>query len=624
MTASFGEFQAWGPARSLATEIHGEPTQPRPGGTMTIAAVTSSKVNGGAFLIEEFSPAEVFTAEDLSEEHLAIAHTVDEFWANDVEPNLDAIRQQKPGIALNVLRKSADLGLTAVAIPERFGGMEMDLASVMIVGEHLGRDASYGSWHSAHTGIGTLPILFFGTEEQKQRYLPRLAKAEILAAYALTEPLAGSDALAIRTRADLSPDGKYYVLNGQKMWITNGGAADLFTAFAKVSGESFTAFLVERSFPGVNSGAEEHKMGIKGSSTTAVYFDNVRVPVENVLGEVGRGHVIAFNILNLGRLKLGPGALGAAKNVLAVSLRYAKERKAFGSAIAEFGAIQHKLAEMAIRIYVVESMVWRVVGLIENQLRAAFQDNSDASRTELKAVEEYASECSMIKVYASEMLDYVVDEGVQIHGGYGYHQDYLVERAYRDSRINRIFEGTNEINRLLIPGMLLKRAARGQLALLPAVQSVLSGNLTETTGSGDAVEEMRLVHNAKQIALLAIGIANQKYGTELQKQQEVLMSISDIIMEALAMESSLLRSRKCAVSGKGGNAADMCAVFLREAMGRVEVSCRNVLGACLEGQALRRNMSVLRSLANSDPTDAIALRRNIANRLLASERYVCD
>jgi alkylation response protein AidB-like acyl-CoA dehydrogenase len=591
---------------------------------MTIAAVTSSKVNGGAFLIEEFSPDEVFTAEDLSEEHLAIAHTVDEFWANDVEPNLDAIRQQKPGIALNVLRKSADLELTAVAIPERFGGMEMDLASVMIVGEQLGRDASYGSWHSAHTGIGTLPILFFGTEEQKQRYLPRLAKAEILAAYALTEPLAGSDALAIRTRADLSPDGKYYVLNGQKMWITNGGAADLFTVFAKVSGESFTAFLVERSFPGVNSGAEEHKMGIKGSSTTAVYFDNVRVPVENVLGEVGRGHVIAFNILNLGRLKLGPGALGAAKNVLAVSLRYAKERKAFGSTIAEFGAIQHKLAEMAIRIYVVESMVWRVVGLIENQLRAAFQDNSDASRTELKAVEEYASECSMIKVYASEMLDYVVDEGVQIHGGYGYHQDYLVERAYRDSRINRIFEGTNEINRLLIPGMLLKRAARGQLALLPAVQSVLSGNLTETTGSGDAVEEMRLVHNAKQIALLAIGIANQKYGTELQKQQEVLMSISDIIMEALAMESSLLRSRKCAVSGKGGNAADMCAVFLREAMGRVEVSCRNVLGACLDGEALRRNMSVLRSLANSDPNDAIALRRNIANRLLASERYVCD
>lgn len=590
---------------------------------MTTSAAVSPKISGGAFLIEEFSPDEVFTAEDLSEEHLAIARTVDEFWVNDVEPHLEAIRQQKPGIALNVLRKSADLGLTAVAIPERFGGMEMDLASVMIVGEHLGRDGSYGSWHSAHTGIGTLPILFFGTEEQKQKYLPRLARAEILAAYALTEPLAGSDALAIRTRADLSPNGKFYVLNGQKMWITNGGAADLFTVFAKV-GELFTAFLVERNFPGVSSGAEEHKMGMKGSSTTAVYFDNVQVPVENVLGEVGRGHIIAFNILNLGRLKLGPGALGAAKNVLAVSLKYAKERKAFGSAIAEFGAIQHKLAEMATRIYVVESMVWRVVGLIESQLRAAPQDKSDASRTELKAVEEYAAECSMIKVYASEMLDYVVDEGVQIHGGYGYHQDYLVERAYRDSRVNRLFEGTNEINRLLIPGMLLKRAARGQLALLPAAQAVLSGNSTKTDVSEDSDEEMRLVHNAKKIALLAIGIANQKYGTDLQKQQEVLMSLADIIMEVLAMESTLLRSRKSEGAGGGANAAEMCAVFLPEAMGRVEISCRNIFGACLDSDALRRNMSALRSFSKYDPVDAIARRRNIASHLLANERYVCD
>ncbi|HEY3615849.1 MAG TPA: acyl-CoA dehydrogenase family protein [Candidatus Sulfotelmatobacter sp.] len=590
---------------------------------MTTSAAVSPKISGGAFLIEEFSPDEVFTAEDLSEEHLAIARTVDEFWANDVEPHLEAIRQQKPGIALNVLRKSADLGLTAVAIPERFGGMEMDLASVMIVGEHLGRDGSYGSWHSAHTGIGTLPILFFGTEEQKQKYLPRLAKAEILAAYALTEPLAGSDALAIRTRADLSPDGKFYVLNGQKMWITNGGAADLFTVFAKV-GELFTAFLVERNFAGVSSGAEEHKMGMKGSSTTAVYFDNVHVPVENMLGEIGRGHIIAFNILNLGRLKLGPGALGAAKNVLAVSLKYAKERKAFGSAIAAFGAIQHKLAEMAIRIYVVESMVWRVVGLIESQLKASPQDKTDVSRTELKAVEEYAAECSIIKVYASEMLDYVVDEGVQIHGGYGYHQDYLVERAYRDSRVNRLFEGTNEINRLLIPGMLLKRAARGQLALLPAVQGVVSGKSSKIPSSVDSDEEARLVHNAKQIALLAIGIANQKYGTELPKRQEVLMSLADIIMEVLAMESTWLRSRKSEGAGGGANAAEMCTVFLPEAMDRVEISCRNVFGACLDGEALRRNMSTLRSFSNYDPVDAVARRRNIASHLLANERYVCD
>src|SRR5579864_8933966 len=499
--------------------------------------------------------------------------------------------------------------------------MEMDLPSVMIAGEHLARDASYGSWHSAHTGIGTLPILFFGTEEQKQRYLPRLAKAEILAAYALTEPLAGSDALAVRTRADLSPDGKYYVLNGQKMWITNGGAADLFTVFAKVDGEKFTAFLVERSFPGVISGAEEHKMGIKGSSTTAVYFDNVKVPVENLLGEIGRGHIIAFNILNIGRLKLGPGAVGGAKNVLAICLKYAKERKAFGSAIAEFGAIQYKLAEMAIRTFAVESMVWRVVGLIESQLAQSAHDKHADSQTELKAVEEYAAECSMIKVYASEMLDYVVDEGVQIHGGYGYHQDYAVERAYRDSRINRIFEGTNEINRLLITGMLLKRAARGHLGLIPAAQSLLADVHGGRIASDEQDEETRLVHNAKKIALFMIGIAYQKYGAELEKQQEIVMNISDIVMEVFAMESSLLRSRKLAASGKGTNAANMCAVFLREAMDRVEVSARNVIGACSAGHALRENMATLRGFANYDPLDGFGLRRNIAGRLLAAARY---
>jgi len=590
---------------------------------MTTTTATPLQVKGGAFLIEDRSPNEIFTAEDLNDEHLAIARTVDQFWTNDVDPHLEAIRQQTPGLALSVLRKAAELGLAAIPIPEEFGGMEMDLPSVMIAGEHLARDASYGSWHSSHTGIGTLPVLFFGNEEQKRRYLPKLAKVELLAAYALTEPLAGSDALAVRTRADLSADGKYYVLNGQKMWITNGGAADLFTVFAKVGGEKFTAFLVERSFPGVTSGAEEHKMGIKGSSTTAVFFDNVRVPVENLLGEIGRGHIIAFNILNIGRLKLGPGAVGGAKNVLAICLKYAKERKAFGSAIADFGAIQHKLAEMAIRTFAVESMVWRVVGLIESQLAQSAHDKDKHadSQTELKAVEEYAAECSMIKVYASEMLDYVVDEGVQIHGGYGYHQDYAVERAYRDSRINRIFEGTNEINRLLITGMLLKRAARGQLALIPAVQAVLNETVKEATGSAGADEEARLVRSAKKIALSMIGIAYHKYGAELEKQQEIVMNISDIVMEVFAMESSLLRSRKLAASGQGTNAADMCAVFLREAMDRVEVSARNVIGACSSGHALRENMASLRGFANYDPLDGVVLRRNIAGRLLAAGRY---
>src|ERR1700678_1126012 len=441
---------------------------------MTTLTDVQRKTKGTAFLFEESAPNDIFTPEDLSEEHLAIGHMVDEFWANEVEPNLPAIREKKPGVAMSVLRKSVELGLTAMAIPEQYGGMAMDLPSLMVTAERMGRDGSYGGWHSAHTGIGTLPIVYFGNEQQKKKYLPKLAKVEMLAAYALTEPWAGSDALAARTRADLAPDGKHYVLNGQKMWITNGGAADLFTVFAKVGGEKFTAFLVERNFPGVSSGAEEHKMGITGSSTTAVYLDNVAVPVENVLGEIGRGHVIAFNILNIGRLKLGPALVGAAKNVLAISIKYAKQRKAFGSAIADFGAIQHKLAEMAIRIFAAESMTWRVAGLIESQTQAGSAEGRQSSIAEMLAVEEYAAECSMVKVFASEMLDYVVDEGVQIHGGYGFHQDYEVERAYRDSRINRLFEGTNEINRLVIMGMPLKRAARGQLPLFEVARSVLN------------------------------------------------------------------------------------------------------------------------------------------------------
>jgi len=588
---------------------------------MTTAIATAAKNKGMGFLIEDLSPHDIFTTEDLTEEHCAIGRTVDEFWANEVEPNLPAIRAKQPGVALDVVRRSVPLGLTAIVLPEQYGGMEMDLASVMVAGEHMGKDASYGGWHSAHTGIGTLPILYFGNDEQKQRYLPKLAKVEMLAAYALTEPLAGSDALAARTRADLTPDGKHYILNGQKMWITNGGAADLFTVFAKVGGEKFTAFLVERSYPGVSSGAEEHKMGITGSSTTAVYFDNVRVPVENVLGEVGRGHIIAFNILNIGRLKLGPGAVGGAKNILSISLKYAKQRKAFGSSISQFGAIQHKLAEMAIRIFATEAMTWRVVGLIQSQMEGFRWDQPDAAATALKAVEEYAAECSIIKVYASEMLDYVVDEGVQIHGGYGYHQDYAVERAYRDSRINRLFEGTNEINRLVITGMLLKRAARGLLPIATAVQAVMAQS-RQADSSGGANEEARLVSDAKKAALFTIGVADQKYGAELEKQQEVVMNISDIIMEAFAMESVLLRSRKLASSGQGTTAADMCAVFLRDAMVRVENSSRNVMGACSDKTGLSRNMEKLHSLAHHEPVNSIELRRKVANQLLSSERYV--
>src|SRR5579864_3658830 len=548
---------------------------------MAATTLTPTKHHGGSFLLEPSSPADIFTPEDFTEEHRAIARTTEEFWNKEVAPNLDAIQHQEPGLAISILRKSGQLGLTGVILPEKFGGMEMDLTSMMIVAEGVSKDGSYSGWHGAHTGIGTLPILLFGNEEQKKRYLPKLATAEMVAAYCLSEPQAGSDALAARTRADLSADGKYYVLNGQKMWITNGGGADLYTIFAKIGGEKFTAFLVERQYAGVQPGAEEKKMGIKGSSTTAIYLDNVHVPVENVLGEIGRGHIIAFNILNIGRLKLGPFAIGGSKEVLRISLKYAKERKAFGKSISEFGMIRHKLAEIAIKIYAMESCSYRVVGLIENELEDFSWNHPNAAQTMLKSVEEFAAECSYIKIFASEALDYVVDEGVQIHGGYGYHQDYAVERAYRDSRINRIFEGTNEINRLLATGMLLKRAQRGQLPLVEAVKKLQAELLAGPTASvNGASEDSKLVANAKKkTALLCLGVAYQKYGAELEKQQEIVMNISDIVMEVFAMESSLLRSRKLAASGKGTNAVNMCAVFLREAMDRVEVSARNVIGA---------------------------------------------
>ncbi|HYK17343.1 MAG TPA: acyl-CoA dehydrogenase family protein [Bryobacteraceae bacterium] len=589
---------------------------------MATSTLSPVRHKGGSFLIEPTTADEIFTPEDFTEEHRAIGRTTEEFWQKEVVPNLEAIQHQEPGVAISILRKSGKLGLPAVVIPEKFGGMEMDLTSAMVVAEVVARDGSYSAWHGAQAGIGALPLLLFGTEEQKQRYLPRVATAEMVAAYCLTEPQAGSDSLAAKTRADLTPDGKHYILNGQKMWITNGGGADLYTIFAKVGGEKFTAFLVERAFPGVKPGAEEKKMGIKGSSTTAVYLDNVKVPVENVLGEIGRGHIIAFNILNLGRLKLGPFAVGGAKEVLRISIKYAKERKAFGKSIGEFGMIQHKLAEMAIRLFATESCSYRVVGLIQNELEDFSWSKPDAAKIMLKAVEEFATECSFIKVFASEMLDYVVDEGVQIHGGYGFSQEYAVERAYRDSRINRIFEGTNEINRLLATGMLLKRAQRGQLALVEAVTKLQSELLSGGGSSTAADEESRLVENAKKVALLALGIAYQKFGAALEDQQEVLAGVTDISMNAFGMESALLRARKMAKAGKGENARDMVSVFTREAMETIESAGRSVLAACSEGDVLRTNLAVLKRFTKFEPVDAIATRRRIAWRLLQAERYV--
>jgi alkylation response protein AidB-like acyl-CoA dehydrogenase len=556
-------------------------------------------MKGAHFLIESTLPAAIFTPEDFTDEHKAIARATDEFWNNEVAPKLEAIQHQDHEAAVQVLKKSAELGLTAVVVPEAYGGMEMDLVSAMIVAEGLARDGSYAGWHGAHAGIGTLPLLLFGTEQQKQKYLPRLCSADLIGAYALTEPHAGSDALAARTRADLSPDGKHYILNGSKMWITNAGKADLFTVFAKINGEQFTAFLVEANSPGLKVGHEEKKMGIKGSSTCAVYFDNVQVPVENLLGEIGRGHVIAFNILNLGRLKLGPFAVGGSKNVLQACIKYAKERNAFGGPIARFGVIQYKLAEMLIRIFAGESISYRVAGDV--------QKYGDP----LKGAEEFAIECSYVKVFASEVLDYVVDEGVQIHGGYGYHQDYLVERAYRDSRINRIFEGTNEINRLLATGMLLKRAQRGGVPLVAAVKK-LEAELLSPPGDD-------LVANAKKITLFALGLAFQKYLDQLDQQQEILTALADCAMQTYAMESVALR---CARLTKSPLAADVANVFLRDAINTIEDHARGVLSACSEGDTLRTNMAILRRLAKHDPVDSVAARRRISARLLETGKYL--
>ncbi|MGC4050352.1 MAG: acyl-CoA dehydrogenase family protein [Paludibaculum sp.] len=573
---------------------------------MSTIAPTTPMLKGGEFLIRSADSREVFTPEDFTEEHRAIARTTDEFWTREVVPNLEAIQHQDHEAAARVLKKSAELGLTAVVVPESYGGMEMDLISAMIVAEGLARDGSYAGWHGAHAGIGTLPLLLFGTDEQKQQYLPKLTSGEWIGAYALTEPHAGSDALAAKTRADLSADGTHYVLNGSKMWITNAGKADLFTVFAKVNGEQFTAFLVERNVAGLTVGQEEKKMGIKGSSTCAVYFDNVRVPASNLLGEIGRGHIIAFNILNLGRLKLGPFAVGGSKNVIQSCIKYAKERNAFGGPIARFGVIQYKLAEMMIRTFAAETISYRVAGEVERY--------GDV----LKGAEEFAIECSYVKVFASEVLDYVVDEGVQIHGGYGYHQDYMVERAYRDSRINRIFEGTNEINRLLATGMLLKRAMRGQLPLVAAVKQV-QDELLSPSLSAAAPD---LVSNARKITLIALGIAFQRFREKLDEQQEVVAALTDCAMNTFAMESVALRCERLQNTSKASFAADVRDVFLRDALNTVEDSARMVLSASSEGDTLRTNMAVLRRFAKYEPVDSVTARRRLATRMLETGRYL--
>ena len=579
---------------------------------------------GSAFLLNDSAASDLFTREDLTEEHRAISDTVNSFWNNEIEPQLKHLLDRKPGFARRLMRKASEIGLMAVSIPERFGGMELDLISALVVAEGNARDASYMIWEGGHNTIGTLPIVYFGTEDQKARYLPALARVDLVSAYALTEPQAGSDALAVQTRAALADSGTEYVLNGQKMWISNASEADIFTVFAKVDGEAFTAFLIDRNSTGLRVGAEERKMGLRGSSTTALYLDNVRVPISNVLGEVGRGHVIAFNILNLGRLKMGASAIGAAKDVLRLSLSYAKQRQAFGCSISEFGAIRHKLAEMAVRIFATESIVWRTAGRIRKREGDVTWSDPDAARIKLEAVREFAIECSIVKVFGSEMLDYVVDEGVQIHGGYGYHEDYTVEKAYRDSRINRIFEGTNEINRLLVLRMLLKRASKGLLPLFDAVDDVMRDpdGYGAKGQSADRSAHAVPIRRAKAAALLTIGLARKAFPNGLEGEQELLMLIADIIIDVYAMESTLLRTAKIADRGAAGTACHMAAVFSEEALLRISSNARHVIGACSHADESGHWVDALTRLLSSKPADLIRHRQAIARSLLEREHYV--
>jgi alkylation response protein AidB-like acyl-CoA dehydrogenase len=554
----------------------------------------------------------------------------EEFATNEVLAQAEDLEHQKEGLMVELLRKAAELGLLGADVPEAYGGAGLGKVATTIISEKIACYASFAVSHGGHHGIGTLPIAYFGTEEQKKKYLPRLSSGEWISCYCLSEAEAGSDALAARTTAKLTDDGKHYILNGQKMWITNGGFADVFIVFAKVDGEKFSCFIVERDTPGFSVGAEEKKMGIKGSSTVPLFFDNARIPAENLLHEIGRGHIVAFNTLNVGRFKLAAYTIGGGKYCLAGAVQYAKERKAFGKAIAEFGLIQHKLAESAIRLYAGEAMIYRTAGLIDAALEGVNLSTADAPQHAMKALEEFAVECSISKVYASEILDYVVDEFVQILGGYGYHQDYAAERAYRDARINRIFEGTNEINRLLITGMLFKRAMKGQLPLMAAGKKVLdelmSGpSLSSAPASSEPLAvETAGVAAAKKAFLFSAGVAVQKYMDKLADEQEVAAALSDIVMDAYAMESALLRTKKTlAARGNEGTETHQAAtrVFLGDALDRVEKNARTVLAACAEGDTLRTQLAMLRRLLKREPVDSIALRRQVAQAVIDANRY---
>ena len=582
---------------------------------------------GGSWLLEDVGPSEVFTPEKLSDEHRLMAQTTDEFIDTEVLPNLDRLETKDWALARTLIRRCGELGLFGTNVPEQYGGLDLDKVSSLIVAERIARSASFATTYGGQANLCILPIFLFGTDAQKEQYLPKLVAGELVGAYALSESGSGSDALAARTRAVRAPDGGW-ILNGEKMWITNGGFADVIIVFAKVDGEQFTAFIVEKAFPGVSAGKEEHKMGLHGSSTTPILLQDARVPADNVLGEIGKGHKVALNTLNFGRFKLGGMSVGGCRSAIGDAAKYAAQRKQFGHPIADFGAIKHKLGEMTARTYAMESLTYRTAGLID----AALADTPHDGASVAHAFEEYAVEASIAKVGGTETLDYVLDENVQIHGGNGFVKDYTAERYYRDARVNRIFEGTNEINRMLIPGMLIRRALKGELPLIPAARhlqdELLSPSVPAARFTGDGVldEELRVVAAFKKVALMVLGTAMQTYGQKLNDEQEVLSYAADIMIDTYAAESAVLRARAAAAAAHPQ--ADLheaaARTFVNDAAQRLECAARSALAAMAEGDTLRTLLAALRRVLKVTPVNTVALRRRLAEATVERGRYILD
>lgn len=592
---------------------------------------TTQKTNalkGGEWLIKESVAADTFIPEDLNEEQQMVMDMCVQFLDSEILPVIDRIDKLEPGLMPSLLEKAGDQGLLSTSFPEQYGGLGKDFITSTLVNEGLGGGYSFSVAVAAHTGIGSLPILYFGTEAQKQKYIPKLATGEWKGAYGLTEPNSGSDALGAKTTAKLSEDGKYYILNGQKCWITNGGFADVYTVFAKIDGDKFTGFIVERGFEGFTQGPEEHKMGIKGSSTVQLYFQDCKVPVENLLGEIGKGHLIAFNILNIGRLKLCAAALGGSKRAATTSIQYAKTREQFKLPIAKFGAIRHKMAEMAIRMWVCETALYRTAKWIDNQEHALAAEGKSFAEALLGGAEEFAIECSMLKVYGSEVLDFVVDEGVQIHGGNGFSDEYLISKGYRDSRINRIYEGTNEINRLLTVDMMLKRAMKGKLDLMTPAMAVQKELMSipdfGAEEEGAFAKERKYIANFKKAILMVAGAAVQKLMMQLDKEQEILMNIADMAIETYNAESALLRVMKLTEArGEAATSlqADIMRTYLYDAADRINKAGKDALNSFADGDELRMMHIGLKRFTKVEPFNTKDARRRISDKLVADDGY---